>query len=200
MDVQLIRNDSHMLRHHIEKYHYLHEWPHPRSLPFGYCVQINGRRYASDGRLFGVLVMKKPQHHRQKNLFGYEGLPTAWQVLDLARVWLHPELQKAQPNGHAACLFSRAVSRLWQPVGRPDQRLRRVQADWLSHHPPRFPDLPYHILVLLSYCQLSHHDGVGYRAAGFQSIGKTSDGEKEIYVRRLPAPKYVWRPAQLALL
>lgn len=193
MNVTIKRDDSNILQAHVRQYHYLHKWPDPRSLPFAYRIEVNGRSLASDGRLFGLLVLKKLQHHKQRDLFGYDGLPTAWQVLDLARVWIHPELQRHQENGHALAIFSRAVSQLWQPVGKPDQRMTRLQADWLAHHPPVYPDLPYHIRILVSYCQLDHHDGTGYRAAGLRSVGYTNDGEKEIYVKRFRQPKYIWR-------
>ena len=192
MDVWIFRDNSRLLREHVEKYHYLHKWPDGRSLPFAYRIEVDGRRYASDGRLCGLLVLKKLQHHRQRGVFGYDDLPTAWQVLDLARVWIHPELQRKQENGHAMAVFSRAVSRLWQTTGKPDHRLNRLQSDWLEHHPPRYPELPYHIRVLLSYCQLDHHDGISYRAAGFCSIGFTDDGKKEVYMRRFRHPKAVW--------
>src|SRR5687767_9987427 len=85
--------------------HYLHRWPDARSLPFAYALYVPDRfaisgagdlepgYYAPDGRLWGLVVMKKPQHHKQRGLFGHAGLPTSWQVLDLARVWIHPRLQ-----------------------------------------------------------------------------------------------------------
>lgn len=193
MKVEIKRDDSQILRDHVEKYHYLHKWPDPRSLPFAYRVLVDGRLFAEDGRLYGLLVLKKLQHHKQRGLFGYGDMPTAWQVLDLARVWIHPSLQRRQTNGHALAIFSRAVSRLWQPAGKPDARMNRLQADWLDHHPPVFPNLPYHIRILVSYCQLEHHDGTGYRAAGLRSIGLTNDGEKEIYVKYFRQPKYAWR-------
>ncbi len=189
----IVRDDSELLVEHAWKYHYLHKWPAPLSLPFGYRIEVDGQRVASDGRLYGFLVIKKLQHHRQQQLFGYDGLPTSWQILDLARVWIHPDLQHKQANGHALSVFSRSVSQLWQTVGQPDWRMNRLQADWLQHHPPRFPELPYHILLLVSYCQLDHHDGTAYKAAGFESIGLTNDGSKEIYIRRFRQPKYRWQ-------
>lgn len=140
--------------------------------------------------------MKKLQHLKQRNLFGYDGLPTAWQVLDLARVWIHPDWQRHDETGHALCMFSRMVSRV----------MKRVQRDWLEHHPPRFPTLPYHIELIISYCQLSHHEGTGYRASNFKSVGITSDSTKEVYTYRLPAPRWKWKladvrlPVQLPLL
>lgn len=203
--------------------HYLHRWPDPRSLPFAYALYVPDRwairgagdletgYYAPDGRLYGLVVMKKPQHHQQRGLFGYKGLPTSWQVLDLARVWIHPRLQMdhyakgVSPNSklneagfktydlRPLNVFSQLVSKV----------LKHVQADWLDHHPPRFLNLPYHIEVIISYCDLAHHDGAAYRASGFTWNGYSSDHTKEVYFRKLRPPLKSWqptRPAQLPLL
>jgi len=194
MTLAVIRATGDLLadvREHCEAYHYLHRWPDARSLPFSYVLLVAGERYTTDGRLNGIVTFKKPQHHRQRGLFGYDGLPTAWQVLDLARVWVQPDLQ-SHANGHARCIFSQMVSLC----------LRRVQGDWLIHHPPRFPHLPYHIELIISYCELAHHDGTAYRACSFTSAGKTNDGTKEVYVKWLRRPLKSWapsRPAQLPL-
>lgn len=198
IDIQtldVLRDNSQELRHHAVKFHYLHRWPVATSLPFGYALMINSERYAPDGRLWGFVVMKKPQHLRQKDLFGVPGQPTAWQVLDLARVWIHPSLQ-----GESATEFftNRAGQRAPRNLNVFSQMvskvIKRVQWDWLEVHPPRFPELPYHILVIISYCQLDHHDGIGYRASGFQSIGLSADKAKEVYVRRLKMPQKSWKP------
>ena len=170
---------------HCIAYHYLRRWPDPRSLPFSYYLQYDDSDRAPDGRLWGMVVFKKPQHHQQRGLFGYAGLPTAWQVLDLARVWVHPSLQRKEGD-HSLCVFSQMVGRA----------IRRVQADWLVHHPPRYPDLPYHIEVIISYCDLSHHDGKAYRASGFTWNGFSQDKSKEVYYRRLTLPLKRWQPTQ----
>jgi hypothetical protein len=167
------------IRERCEQGHYLHRWPDPRSLPFAYAVVVNGALHAPDGRLNGVLVFKKLQHHKQKNLFGYAGLPTAWQVLDLARVWINPHWQQLGTN-----LFSRSVS----------QSLRVVQRDWLAHHPPRFPTLPYHIELVVSYADHRFHRGTAYKACNFQAWGQ-NDG-KTLYIYRLRAPRWHWTPEQ----
>src|SRR5690349_5155725 len=85
-----------LVREHCELYHYLNRWPDARSLPFGYCLQYGDSLFAPDKRLWGLVVFKKPQHHQQRKLFGYQGQPTSWQVLDLARVWVHPSLQRKE--------------------------------------------------------------------------------------------------------
>lgn len=187
------RDDSADLRDHVERYHYLRRYPDPRSLPFGYALEIEGQRHAPDGRMCGLVVMKKPQHHRQARLFGYEGLPTAWQVLDLARVWINPFFQettfgwtnrRGDQAVHTLNIFSQMVGLV----------LRRVQSDWLVHHPPVYPDLPYHIRLIISYCEQSHHDGKAYRACNFERFGVTSDGSKELYIKRLRQPQKSWKP------
>lgn len=184
MHIDLVRATSSALlasiRERCEQDHYLHRWPDPRSLPFAYAIQVNGALYAEDGRLNGLLVFKKLQHHKQKRLFGYEGLPTAWQVLDLARVWIHPIWQT--PGVH---LFSRSV----------DLALMRVQRDWLAHHPPRFPDLPYHIELIVSYADLRFHTGAAYQACRFRKWG--TRGHKTLYIKRLSRPEWNWTPAQV---
>lgn len=185
------------VRQHCEAFHYLHRWPDPRSLPFAYVLEYAGSIHASDGRLNGLVVFKKPQHHRQRGLFGYTGrmadgrpIPTSWQVLDLARVWIHPSLQTKR-DGHALCIFSQMIGALLRQRGH--ERLAPVQRDWLEHHPPVFPDKPYHIELVISYCDLGHHDGVAYRASGFTWNGYTADRQKEVYFKLLKAPRADWR-------
>lgn len=74
-----------------------------------------------------------------------------------------------------------------------------------DHHPPRFADLPYHIEVIVSYCDLAHHDGTAYRASNFRWIGYTRDHTKEVYARMLRPPRKRWtlamveQPVQLGL-
>ena len=182
MNLTVERDDSGQLRQTIVERHYLHRWPDPRSLPFSYRLVVDGHGFTPDGEMWGAVVFKKPQHHQHHGLFGSTGLPTGWQVLDLARVWVNPCLQRKE-NGHSLCVFSQMVSRC----------ARRVQQDWLEHHPPRFPDQPYHILLLISYCDLSHHDGTAYRASGFRWHGYSRDRSKELYYRHLKKPLKRWR-------
>lgn len=177
------RDDTDHIRQVVVDHHYLHRWPDARSLPFAYRLLVGDSDTAPDGLPWGVVVFKKPQHHKQRGLFGYTGLPTAWQVLDMARVWVHPLLQRKE-GGHSLCVFSRMVS----------QCLRRVQADWLIHHPPRFPDQPYHVEVVISYCDLDHHDGTAYRACSFTWGGYSADCTKELYYRKLRTPRKSWQP------
>lgn len=182
MKVSVVRDDGPIIKTTIEEQHYLHRWPDPRSLPFSYRLIVDDCDFASDGLPNGVVVFKKPQHHKQRGLFGYEGLPTAWQVLDMARVWVHPCWQTSFNSHHSICMFTRMVSRA----------IKRVQWDWLRHHPPRYPHAPYHIERIISYCELAHHEGTAYKAASFSRFGMTADGKKETYVKVLRPPLRSW--------
>lgn len=197
--IELRRCDEWFIRPVIEADHYLHRWPDPRSLPFGYALLLDGACLAEDGRPFGALVFKKLQHLKQEGLFGYPGLPTDWQVLDLARVWVHPSLQAGRwwgtnRKGELALMkdnwFSRMVA----------MAMRVVQRDWILHHPPPYPELPYHIELIVSYCDRAHHHGTGYRAAGFKYFGQTADETKDIYTRQLRRPRWAYESPQPKLL
>lgn len=185
MKLQLARDDGEMVRRAIEEEHYLHRYPDPRSLPFSYRLIYYGFDDDEADLPWGVITFKKPQHHRQRGLFGYDGLPTAWQVLDMARVWVNPLLQ-VQENGHSLCIFSRMVS----------MALRRVGWDWLEHHPPRYPGEPYHIELILSYCDRQHHDGKEYRACSFSQYFPVGNSGKELYYRPLKPPRKAWQPTK----
>ena len=175
----------------VVKYHYLHRPVHPRAHPFAYRITL-------DGKAVGCIVMATPHFVRQRGLFGYPGLPTKWQVLVVARLWLDPAVQVRQPNGHASNVASCALGKM----------LRRVQRDWLEHHPPRFPDLPYHIRLVLAYADTGMgHEGTIYKAANFRLWGETrnnrprhgtrgrhSGSRKLLYVYCLQEPRWRWEP------
>jgi hypothetical protein len=187
-DLQLVRASNEMLWGAIVGEHYLHQWPHELSCPFGYRLEVNGVKFWG-GLPLGVILFKRLEHTKQHGLFGYKGLPTAWQVLDLARVWVNPCLQGKLANGHSPAIFSRMVA----------LSLKSVQRDWLEHHPPRFLDQPYHIELIMSYCDRQRHEGVAYRVSGFEKVGITSHGDKDIYVKRLHKPEWAYQPTQMSL-
>ncbi len=161
--------------------HYLHRPIHPRSLPFAYSISL-------DGEVVGTIIMATLHFTKKKGLFGYEGLPTKWQVLQIARIWIDPQHQGRQSNGHSNNIASCAIAKM----------LKRVNKDWLEHHPPKYLDQPYKIELIISYADTSvGHQGIIYQAANFQKWGETnnnrprhgkSQGSKEpkiLYVYRL---------------
>jgi len=139
--------------------------------------------------------MATPHFTKLHGVFGYDGLPTKWQTLVIARVWLDPDVQHPQANGHAGNVASCAISRM----------LRRVQHDWLEHHPPRYADEPYHVRIILAYAdQGVGHEGTIYKASNFTYWGATQntrrrhttrgehDGStKLLYIYRLKEPRWL---------
>lgn len=138
-----------------QKYHYMHRSIHPKSTPFGWLVRFDGNDYQPDGIPSGFIIFSSIHFTRLKGEFGYDDLPTRWQVLSLSRLWLHDNL----PRNSETCVIGKA--------------LKLVQARWLAVHPPRFPDQPYHILKIISYADTRFHNGAIYRAANFRESGKT---------------------------
>lgn len=165
----------------VTKHHYLHRPIHPRSLPFAYSISL-------DDEIVGTIIMATPHFTKKKSLFGYDGLPTKWQVLQIARLWIEPKYQVKQSNGHASNLASCAIAKV----------LKRVNDDWLEHHPPKYLDQPYKIELIISYADTNAgHQGIIYQAANFQRWGETTNnrprhglsrGSKEpkiLYIYRL---------------
>lgn len=95
------------------------------------------------------------------------------------------------------------VVRMMLPDPLRHRHRRRCQLDWLEHHPPPFPDLPYHIELVISYADMRYHQGTAYLASGFTLHG--FNDWKALYYRRLKPPLKSWlslnhRPVQLTLL
>lgn len=153
--IGLIPQPKSWLNDAAEKYHYMHRPIHPRASPFGWGVSFDGNLHHGDGSPNGFIMFASIHYTKLKKEFGYEGLPTKWQVLSLARLWLHDDL----PKNSATVVISKA--------------LKLVQARWLEVHPPRFPDEPYHILKVISYADTGYHKGTIYRAANFREYGRT---------------------------
>lgn len=137
-----------------EEYHYMHKRVHQKASPFGWAVSFDGQQHMNDGKPCGIIIFASIHFTKMKGEFGYEGLPTKWQVLSLSRLWLHDDL----PRNSETCVIAKA--------------LKMVQRRWLEIHPPRFPDQPYHILKIISYSDLAQgHQGIVYRASNFREIG-----------------------------
>jgi len=168
------------------RYHYMHRPVHPRAVPFGWRVVFDGHDTQPDGAPCGFIIFCSIHFVRLTGVFGFPGLPTKWQVLSLARLWLHDDL----PRNSETVVISKAM--------------RLVQRRWLEVHPPRFPDQPYHVRLVISYADTRYHQGVIYKAANFQEAGRTKSqkrhhnsrgpgmGEAELirFVYHLPQPRW----------
>lgn len=149
--VEATRDELNVLATH---WHYMHRPVHPRSCPFGWLVEFDGS-LSRGTEPAGFIIFASIHYTRLRGEFGYPGLPTKWQVLSLARLWLHDDL----PRNSETVVIRKA--------------LRQVNRRWLQVHPPRFPDEPYHICKVISYCDAGRFSGTIYRAANFRESGRT---------------------------
>lgn len=170
------------------KYHYMKRPIHPRACPFGWGVIFDDEAFRPDGKPAGFIIFASVHFTRLKGEFGGEGLPSHWQVLNLARLWLHDDL----PRNSETCTMAKA--------------LKLVQRRWLEVHPPIFPDEPYHIVKIISYANTRFHSGTIYRAANFRLSGETisqkrhkntrtpgMDGDTLLrFIYDLPEPRWEW--------
>jgi hypothetical protein len=108
----------------VEKHHYLHQRVDNRARPMVYVI----------GDYLGLIMAGIPHATRCRKWFGYPGLPTQWQVLDLNRIWLSPRLQ-AGGDLYQRNALTWTISQI----------LKRVQRDRVSLWPPVFVDQPFHI-------------------------------------------------------
>jgi hypothetical protein len=158
--IELIPASRDWLNDMATMHHYMHRRVHRRSVPFGWAVLFDGQMYQPDGKPSGLIVFSSIHFTRLRDEFGYEGLPTKWQVLSLSRLWLHDNL----PHNSETCVIGKAM--------------KMVQKRWIEVHPPRFPDEPYHILKVISYSDTRFHQGTIYRAANFRDTGTTKSEKR----------------------
>jgi hypothetical protein len=193
--IELVPADAPALNDMATQYHYMHRPVHRKARPFGWTVRFDGNSHIADGKPAGFVMFASVHFTRLTGVFGYPGLPTKWQTLSLARLWLHDEL----PRNSETVVIAKT--------------LRLVQARWLEVHPPRWLDQPYHVRVILSYADTRYHNGTIYRAANFEENGRTIsqkrhrntrgeglEGAELIrFVYRLPEPRWKYEPAQLPM-
>jgi hypothetical protein len=141
-------------------HHYMHRPIHARAVPFGWAVRFDGELYQPDGTPSGFIVFASIHYTRLRGQFGYPGLPTKWQVLSLARLWLHDDL----PRNSETVVIAKA--------------LKQVQRRWLEVHPPRDWSQPYQIRKIISYSDCRYHNGTIYRVANFTEIGRTVSAKR----------------------
>jgi len=178
--------------------HYLHTPVDSRCSPLAYDIVLEAG--GSEYRV-GVLIFGRPEATRC-----YDGKLTygslndvlsgraqydRWCVLNLARVWLHPRFQRGGDlygwvdiPGYTD---RRGVWRSTLASTVIELALARIGYDYLRTHPPCFPDEPYELRVVLSYCDTSKHKGTIYRAAGFD-LARTNERGIETWYTPAVAP------------
>lgn len=217
MSFTLVEKSDDWLNGVATEHHYMHRPVHQRAVPFGWAVEWNGETMRPDGRPNGFIVYCSIHYTRLKGEFGYPGLPTKWQVLSLARLWLHPDFQTGgalfSPDVLAGFIDRKGVFRSTLATDIIKQSFQMVQSRWLEVHPPKFLDEPYHILKIISYADTRYFGGAIYRAAGFRDTGRTisakrhrntrgdgMDGAELIrFIYDLPEPVWFFQPTQMQL-
>lgn len=167
----------------VSAHHYLRRPVDTRSRPLAYQVVLFDR-------LVGCLIFGRPEATRcYAGGLTYGSRPDVaagrarfdrWEVLNLARVWLARGVQW----GGALCrpgLVPGFHDRrgVWRPRVASwciEEALQCVGYDYLLHYPPVFPDEPYEVRAVLSYCDTALHKGTIYRAAGFTLARRNERG------------------------
>lgn len=176
--------------------HYLHSRVDPRARPMCYLVKHEGERK-------GCVILGIPHATRCGGWWGYPGLPTQWQCVDLCRVYIHPDLQAGgfwcYPGEVPGFTDRHGV---WRPSVASwaiHEVLARVQRDRVALWPPVYLEQPYHILLGVSYSDPAFHRGTIYRAAKALPMYTDADGQpipgssgKYGWCWRLPEPAWNW--------
>lgn len=155
---------------------------------------VEGYGLAIASRLVGVFLVGRPQATACYPWYGSvadvatgRAAVTRWQVLNLARVYFDPAVQRGgalhRPGAIPGFHDRRGVWRSTLGSASIAALAYRVVADYLLARPPCFLEEPYELRWLLSYCDTRLHRGTLYRAAGFELVRTNRDG---IQTWRLP--------------
>lgn len=185
----------------VEKHHYLHQRVNNQARPMVYVLEHGATRA-------GLVMAGSPHATLNKGWYGYPGLPTQWQVVDLNRIWIDPRFQVGRevcgihagptvtPGFYDRHYSWRSTLATWM-VG---EVLARIQRDRVSLYPPVFPDQPYHIRLVISYHDPAFHRGFIYREMGWEPMYTDAEGRpfpgasggKYGWCWRLPEPEWEW--------
>jgi len=185
----------------VEEHHYLKQRADGRARPMVYVAEIAGRRV-------GLAMVGSPHATRCGGWWGYENLPTQWQVVDLNRIWLDPSIQPGGDMCRAGIvpgfIDRKGVFRPTTPTWLIEQVLARVQIDRVSLWPPVWPDQPYHIKLVISYHDPQFHKGTIYRESNALPMYQAQDGSpapgssgKFGWCWRLPEPAWSWQDIEI---
>ncbi len=160
-----------------QQHHYLHAPIDDRCSVLAYIVRLDD---GEDAPVVGALGFGRPEATRcytggltyggQADVASGRAQYSRWGVLNMARVWLDPKIQRGGkwyvPNAATASI---------------GEALRRVVVDYLAAYPPCFLDEPWKLRQCLSYCDTRLHRGTIYRAAGFKVARTNADGIQTWY-------------------
>lgn len=198
------RRDLDWAQRVVTEHHYLHQPVDPRARPMVYVL---GMRYPGDAAddidRVGLVMLGIPHATRCGGWWGYDGLPTQWQVVDLCRIWLDPAVQAGgwlcDPRFVPGYTDRRGTWRPTVATWAIEQVLARVQTDRVRLWPPVYPAQPYHIELAISYHDPAYHRGTIYRHSHAESMYTDAAGQpvpgssgKYGWCWRLPAPTWEW--------
>lgn len=176
----------------VTRYHYLRRPVDTRCSVEGYAVSLDGIQGP-----VGLFLLGRPEATRLLGFYGsLDDLQAGrvecsrWSVLNLARVWFDPRVQRDGDffssqylpgfNDRKGQFRSTLVSQAIHGM------IERVVVDYLVRRPPCFLNEPYQLRFLISYCDLSLHKGTIYAASGFEHY-RTNDRGIQTWRIRLPA-------------
>lgn len=174
----------------VTAHHYLRRPMDSRCSIEGYFVRIDG----VDAPI-GLLMFGRPEATRCGSWYGSvcdvssgKCEVTRWQVLNLARVWLSPDVQFGG-RYYRPDLLPGYIDRsgTWRSVLASTAikfAARKINYDYLLRRPPCFLDEPYQIEYLMSYCDRRVHRGIIYRQSGFE-LYRTNSNRIETWRLRL---------------
>lgn len=189
LTVARTQRDLSWCRERIEAGHYLHTWPDPRTRPLAYVVW---RMTLHGNWRVGCLTFGRPEATRcYKGKLRYGSILDVstgravydrWEVLNLSRVWLDPEVQAGgrfcRPDWVPGFTDRRGVWRTALASHLIAAALRRVGYEYLLAHPVCFVAEPYVIRAALSYCDTRLHRGTIYQASGWELARTNGEGKQ----------------------
>lgn len=189
------RDDLTWAQRVVLEQHYLHQPVDPRARPMAYILR-------RDGIPCGLVIVGIPHATRCNGWWGYPGLPTQWQVVDLCRIWLSPVVQRggywAEPGIVPGYIDRHGTFRPTVATWLIKQVLAAVQVDRVRLWPPVYPDQPYQIELAISYHDPRFHRGTIYREAQalpmyqFAGVPVAGASGKYGWCWRLPSPAWSW--------
>lgn len=179
----------------VAKHHYLHAPVDARCSPVAYLVTL------AQERVVGCLIFGRPEATRcytgnltygsQADVERERAAFDRWEVLNLARVWFDPRVQRGghwyRPDLLPGFRDRRGQWRSSLASWCIETALALVGYDYLTQRPPVFPDEPYEIRAVLSYCDTRLHKGTIYEAAGF-TLARRNEAGIETWFTQNVAP------------
>ena len=182
--------------------------PYPKSvwLPPGHPTTYKAARLEATqtSERVGLVMLGIPHATKCSGWWGYPGLPTQWQVVDLCRIYLDPAVQYGgqwcEPGEVPGYVDRKGRWRPTVATWAIGEVLARVQADRVRLWPPVYPAQPYHIELAISYSDPKYHKGTIYRQANALPMYTDGSGApipgpsgKYGWAWWLPAPQWTWQ-------